>query len=70
MFKAPLTIEEMIERYPGTNRQTWAQYRYRGVGPAYIKVGRNIYYPPEDVQKWEESRKATRTDKRPSELTR
>lgn len=61
-MSAPLTIEDMIARYPGTNRQTWAQARYAGKGPAYIKIGRKIFYLPEDVKAWEGSQRRTRTD--------
>ena len=58
----PLAIEDMIARYPGTNRQSWAQHRYRGTGPAFFKVGRRIFYRPEDVAAWEASSVRTRTD--------
>lgn len=57
-----LTIEDMVARYPGTNRQTWAQARYLGNGPAYFSVGRRIFYRPEDVTAWEDSQVRTRTD--------
>lgn len=58
----PLTIEDMTARYPGTNRQTWAQRRYEGTGPAFFKVGRRVYYRIEDVLAWEEGNTRTRTD--------
>lgn len=61
----PLTIEDMIDRYPGTTRQTWAQHRYRGTGPAFFKAGRRVYYRPEDVRNWEEASTRTRTDENP-----
>lgn len=61
-MSVPLTIEDMIARYPGTNRQSWAQHRYRGTGPAFFKVGRRVYYRFDDVLAWEESNTRTRTD--------
>lgn len=64
-MSTPLTIEDMTARYPGTSRQTWAQHRYRGTGPAYFKVGRSVYYRPEDVLAWEEANTRTRTDENP-----
>lgn len=64
-MSTPLTIEDMIARYPGTTRQTWAQARYNGKGPAYFKVGRKVYYRQEDVNDWEESQLRTRTDDEP-----
>lgn len=61
-MSAPLTIEDMIDRYDGTTRQTWAQARYEGRGPAFFRVGRKIFYRLEDVLAWEESQVRTRTD--------
>lgn len=66
-MNTPFTIEDLESRYPGTNRQTWAQHRYRGTGPKFIKVGRKIYYRQEDVMAWEESNIRTRTDDHPLE---
>lgn len=61
-MSTPLTIEDMVARYPGTNRQSWAQQRYRGTGPAYFKVGRRVFYRAEDVKAWEDSQVRNRTD--------
>lgn len=63
-----LTIDDMIARYPGTNRQSWAQLRYRGNGPKYFKVGRKVFYRPEDIDEWEQSQLLTRTDDEPKEV--
>ncbi len=49
-----LSIEDMLERYPGTSRQLWATKRSDGTGPAYFKIGRKIYYPFDKVKEWEE----------------
>ena len=57
-----LTIEDMIERYPATSRQTWAQLRYTGKGPKFFKVGRRVFYDAADVREWEEAQKQMRTD--------
>lgn len=69
-MNAPLTIEDMIARYPGTSRQMWAQHRYLGTGPAYFKVGRRVYYRPGDVAAWEAAGTRTRTDDRPAVAAR
>lgn len=61
-----LTIEDICNRYPGTNRQMWAQHRYRGTGPAYIRVGKRVFYRAEDVTKWEAAQVRTRTDEKPA----
>ena len=61
----PLSIEDMMQRYPQTTRQSWAQMRYTGNGPRYFKVGRKVFYDVQDVLDWEESQKRTRTDDEP-----
>lgn len=60
-MNTPLTIEDMLARYPGTTKQSWAQHRYRGTGPRFIKVGRRVYYRLEDVEAWEEEQSRTCT---------
>lgn len=67
-MSAPLSIENMISRYPGTSRQSWAQARYMGTGPAFFKVGRKVFYRLEDVIAWEESNVRTRTDDEPENV--
>lgn len=32
--------------------RTLTQWRYRGVGPAYVKVGGAVLYDRSDVEKW------------------
>ncbi len=41
-------------RYLGKKEKTLAQWRWRGVGPPYVKLGR-IYYFQKDVDEWIES---------------
>lgn len=57
-----LTPDDLTQRYEGTTRGVWAQHRYRGTGPAYIKVGRSVFYRREDIEAWEKSLVRTRTD--------
>lgn len=57
-----LTPDDMTEKFPGTNRQSWAQHRYRGTGPTFFKVGRKVFYRVEDVTDWIENSLQTRTD--------
>ena len=57
-----LTIEEMIELFPGTTRGSWAQMRFRGAGgPPYTKVGKKIFYSERSVAAWVESTLRTST---------
>ena len=62
----PLTVDDMVARYPGTSRQSWANHRYRGTGPKFFRVGRKIFYRPEDVDAWEQTQIISRTDEIPA----
>lgn len=61
-----LTPDDMVDRFPGTTRQTWAQKRYEGTSPKFFKVGRKVYYRIEDVTAWVESQLKSRTDETPA----
>lgn len=66
MGDTPISIEDLQQRYPGTTRQSWAQHRYRGTGPKFFKVGRSVFYRPEDVLDWESSLVQNCTDEHPA----
>lgn len=59
-----LTPDQLGERWQ-KSRQGLAQMRYRGDGPAFIKIGRSVFYRESDVLEFEESNKRTRTDDEP-----
>ena len=40
----------------GLNRGTLANYRQRGIGPAYYKIRSSVRYRMEDLQNWREAR--------------
>ncbi len=44
----------LAERF-GIPEATLAQWRYRGTGPRYAKVGRHIRYSEQDVTAWLEA---------------
>ncbi len=51
------TIPEFIddvalEALTGVKRVTWQAYRYRGIGPAYYKIGRRVVYKWSEVSAW------------------
>lgn len=57
MTKSYLTIEQVIDRYNGgINRQTLANWRQKGKGPTFTKVGRNVFYPLDLLEEWESQR--------------
>ena len=55
-----LTIPMLAERIGQTER-TLSEWRIRGDGPAYIRVGRTVRYRPETVDEWLLSREFTGT---------
>ncbi|MFI9537476.1 helix-turn-helix domain-containing protein [Nocardia fusca] len=52
MTKPHLTIDELSQRW-GKPRQSLAQWRYLGKGPAYLRIGRKVLYPLESVVEFE-----------------
>ena len=51
-----------MPRYIGIAQQTAARWRCEGQGPAFIKVGRRIFYRAGDVRQWLQSRRRAHTD--------
>lgn len=41
-----------VAEYLGVPEHTLAQWRYRGSGPRYIRVGRHVRYRWPDVDRW------------------
>lgn len=56
-----LNPDQLGDRW-GKTRQALANMRFRGDGPAFVKIGRSIFYRVEDVLAFEESQIRTRTD--------
>jgi predicted DNA-binding transcriptional regulator AlpA len=52
----PLLPEDEAAREVKVKKQTMAAWRNRGQGPAYVKVGRLVYYRPSHLREWLESR--------------
>lgn len=47
-----LADTEEVAEYMSKPPRTLEQWRYRGVGPRYLKVGRDVRYRWEDVDAW------------------
>lgn len=45
---SPATLAEAL----GTTERTLSEWRIRGTGPAYLRVGRTVRYRPERVDEW------------------
>ena len=57
---AYLTTKEAAE-YLRISKQTLSNWRFRGEGPDYIKVGGRVVYASEDVSAWLDEHKYTST---------
>jgi hypothetical protein len=51
------TPEEVAEYLRDIPVKTLAEWRSRGIGPAYMKIGRYVRYRWSDVLAWEETRR-------------
>jgi hypothetical protein len=56
-----LTIDDMLERFGGTTRGSWAQSRYKGTGPRFLKVGKRVLYRESDVVAFMDAAARTKT---------
>lgn len=46
-----ITPSELAEAL-GTTERTLSEWRIRGSGPAYLRIGRSVRYVPLDVDSW------------------
>jgi predicted DNA-binding transcriptional regulator AlpA len=63
-----LTIDDLAERY-GISKKTVYDWRYRGVGPASVKLG-GIRFHVDDVKRWEEEQAAKEQERASQRLVR
>lgn len=57
-----ISADTLVERVPGTNKSYWAQLRYTGRGPKFLKPSpRLVLYRWADVLEWLESSERTIT---------
>ena len=50
------TVAELADRYQVTVK-TLRNWRYLGVGPRPVKIGRHPFYPDSEVARWEANRR-------------
>ena len=56
-----LTIDELVERWKGLiKRQTLANWRSKGQGPSYQKIGGRVLYPLSEIERYERERLISR----------
>ncbi|ESZ55588.1 helix-turn-helix domain-containing protein [Mesorhizobium sp. C120A] len=50
-----LTAEEVSERYRGSiSLGTLRNWRAKRIGPAYVKLGKAVLYPIEELEMWDQ----------------
>ena len=51
-----LTLEEVVERYRNqVSEGTLRNWRSKRIGPSFIKIGKAILYPIEELERWDRS---------------
>jgi hypothetical protein len=49
-----LTLEEVVERYRGRiSVGTFRNWRSMRIGPSFIKIGKAVLYPLEELNRWD-----------------
>ena len=51
-----LLTDEQVSQLSGVKPKTLANWRCKGIGPAFVKVGAQIRYRPEDLKAFFDSR--------------
>ena len=53
---AYLTLEEVVERYRNqVSEGTLRNWRSKRIGPSFIKIGKAILYPVNELDRWDRS---------------
>jgi predicted site-specific integrase-resolvase len=52
-----MTPEQVAERYQ-VSPDTLKEWRYKGVGPNYLHLGKRVRYKLADLEEWEREREA------------
>lgn len=47
-----LTPDQVAERYQ-VSEATLKEWRYKGTGPEYVRLGRHVRYPAKALEQWE-----------------
>ncbi len=51
-----LTLEEVVERYRNqVSEGTLRNWRSKRIGPSFIKIGKSVLYPVNELDRWDRS---------------
>jgi excisionase family DNA binding protein len=51
------TPDQVAERYQ-VSAATLQEWRHRGTGPVYVRLGKHVRYPAKALEQWEAEREA------------
>jgi predicted DNA-binding transcriptional regulator AlpA len=51
------TPDQVADRYQ-VSEATLKEWRYKGTGPEYVRLGRHVRYPARALEEWEAKREA------------
>ncbi len=60
----PLLDEDVAAEIIGTKPKTLQNWRYQGIGPKFIKIGRLVKYDPDDLQAYRDARRVASTSQK------
>jgi predicted site-specific integrase-resolvase len=52
-----MTPEQVADRYQ-ISPDSLKEWRYKGVGPKYLRIGKRVRYRVTDLERWEKEREA------------
>ena len=52
-----LTPDQVAERYQ-VSPDSLKEWRYKGVGPKYLRIGKRVRYRMADLERWEQEQEA------------
>lgn len=61
MSTTMLWNQDQAAEFLGKKPTTLEQWRWQGYGPAYLKIGRNVRYDPDEVKFWALAQRRTST---------
>ena len=64
MISSRLTVDELAERWQ-LSAMTLHQWRWKGKGPQYMKIGKRVTYRLQDIEAFEESQLRSSTSHKP-----
>ena len=69
MAETPLLTTVEAATFLRLSRRTLEDFRTKGTGPSFRRLGKKIFYRPEDLDSWVDERTFTSTSEYPTQAT-